>query len=338
MLTVDYDPIDENRCMAFLRYIRILPATPNEKPLKRKIRIGVWVVLGLDLTAAIVAITTYRGVTMCCGEPMMNMAGDFPWGKTIEVVTYIYVFLILLEVLPVVRDGFPFNLFNPVVGFVITFAVFFSDSVVQASVMWAIEALAITGECFIYKWKSQVYEERVKRLEKTENDIKKLRALKKKVKTQFESGRALQVSTHSLRGGGIILEDGSSSDDDLKNSFHDETDLSDDGMSMSAGTDISNIRETKLYRERRLLRESNALDRRHLRYHFIGVCLNLFLACLSLMLIVSIAKNKGLCIVDMEPPNVFKNNQLERCDQCVDVEGICQICEATTTQCYYPYG
>jgi hypothetical protein len=335
MLTVDYDNSEENRCMACLRYIRILPSTPNEKPLKRRIRIVTWTALFLDLLAAVVAITTYRGVTLCCGEPMMNMAGEFPWDKAIEVMTYIYIVLILMEVLPVVRDGFPFNLFNPLVGFVITFAVFFGDSIVEAAIMWTIEATTVACECYIYKLKSQAYHDRVSRLEKTERDIKKLRTLKKKVKGQFESGRALNVSTHSMKGGGFIIEDDDLSDGD-GNSFHDETD---DDEGMSQGTDISKIRETKLYRERRVLRESNALDRRHLRYHLIGVCVNVFLVCLSLLLIVTISKNKGLCIVDMEPPNVFKNDQLERCNKCVDVSGICEICDPDgSSQCYYPYG
>jgi len=326
VLSAEMDYREENRCIACLRYVRLLPPHPDEKPLKRRCRIATWTALILDLLAAVVAITTYGGVTLCCGEPMMNVAGEFPWDKVITVVTYIYIVLILLEVLPVVRDGFPFNLFNPIVGFLITFAVFFDDSVTEAAIMWSIEASAVFCEVYIYHCKSRLYQDRIKRLDKTEEQIKNLRTVKKRVKAQYESGRALNVSSHSL-----------GSLNDSMSSFHDESVML--GDDPSVGTDISKVRETRLYRERRILRESNALDRRELRYHFVGVCQNVFLVFVCLMVIIVIAKNKGLCIVDMKPPNVFTNNQLERCFSCANVDGVCEICNPDgTSQCYYPYG
>jgi hypothetical protein len=326
VLTLDMDYSDDNACVRLMRYIRLMPPHPNEKPLKKKIRITTWAALILDFLAAIVAITTYDGVTTCCGAPMMDMAGTFPWEKIITTVTYFYICLIVLEVLPVIRDGFPFNLFNPFVGFLITFAVFFDDSMVEAVIMWVIEAMAVTCEVYIFRLRSFAYQERLAREQKVENDIKTLRSVKKKVKQQYESGRQLNISLHSL--GSVSMDD---------DSFHDETGSTPDDM--TTGTDISKVRETKLYRERRMLRESNAKDRLHLRYHFIGVCVNCFLVGLSLLIICVIAKNKGLCIVDMEPPNVFKNDQLDRCFSCKGGSGVCEICNADgTSQCYYPYG
>jgi hypothetical protein len=219
---------------------------------------------------------------------------------------------------------------QPLIGMLITFAVFFGDSVLEAAFMWVIEAAAVICEVYVFRLRSIAYEERMKRLEKTDEEIKTLRETKKKVKQLYESGHILSTSHHSV---------GSVSEDD--DSFHDETG-SNDNMTTggkSTGTDISKVRENKLYRERRVLRESNANDRRHLRYHLIGVCLNCFLLGLSLLLICVISKNKGLCIVDMEPPNVFLNNQLERCFSCKGVEGTCEICHTDgTSQCYYPYG
>jgi hypothetical protein len=173
----------------------------------------------------------------------------------------------------------------------------------------------------------------VKRLEKTDDAIKNLRNTKKKIKQLYESGKNLNISNHSM---GSCSYDGESDD-----SFHDETGSKDDVTTggKSTGTDISKVRENKLYRERRVLRESNANDRRHLRYHLIGVCVNCFLVCLSLLIICVISKNKGLCIVDMEAPNVFQNNQLERCFDCQGVQGMCEVCrEDGTSHCYYPYG
>jgi hypothetical protein len=208
--------------------------------------------------------------------------------------------------------------------------VFFGDSVLEATLMWIIEAAAVFCEVYIFRLHSIAYQDRVKRLEKTDEEIKFLRATKKKVKQLYESGRILNTSFHST---------GSVSEDD--DSFHDETGSKDDMTTggKSTGTDISKVRENKLYRERRVLRQSNAIDRRHLRYHLIGACINCFLLGLSLLLICVISKNKGLCIEDMKAPNVFRNNQLERCFQCQGVEGTCEICHADgTSQCYYPYG
>jgi hypothetical protein len=219
------------------------------------------------------------------------------------------------------------------VGFLITFAVFFDDSVVQAAIMWVIETMAVSCEVYIFRLRSLAYKERVKRLEKTDDAIKNLRNTKKKIKQLYESGKNLNISNHSM---GSCSCDGESDD-----SFHDETGSKDDMTTggKSTGTDISKVRENKLYRERRVLRESNANDRRHLRYHLIGVCVNCFLVCLSLLIICVISKNKGLCIVDMEAPNVFQNNQLERCFDCQGVQGMCEVCrEDGTSHCYYPYG
>ena len=128
-------------------------------------------------------------------------------------------------------------------------------------------------------------------------------------------------------------DDGSLLDDD---SFHDET-VMDDGAATTV-TDISKVRELRLLRERRLLRQSQAVDRRHLRYHLIGVAVNIFLVCVSLMLICAIGRNGGLCFIDMTMPNVFKNDQLDRCYDCQGRSGTCEICDAEVIQCYYPYG
>lgn len=212
---------------------------------------------------------------------------------------------------------------------------FFDDSIVEAASMWVIEAMSVTCEVYIFRLRSVAYEERVKRLEKTEEEVANLRAMKKKIKKLYESGRALNISNHSVNSMGS-----GSFGNDSDESFNDETGSKDDMTTggKSTGTDISKVRENKLYRERRVLRESNANDRRHLRYYLIGVCVNCFLVGLSLLVICVISKNKGLCIVDMEAPNVFANNQLERCFECQGVVGTCEICTATTTQCYYPYG
>jgi hypothetical protein len=96
------------------RYIRILPPHPQERPERRKIRIVIWAALVLDFVAAVVSLTTYNGVSRCCGTDMFSLLfvnGD--WKKAIQIVTYIYMVLIFAEIIPVVRRGLPFNLLNP---------------------------------------------------------------------------------------------------------------------------------------------------------------------------------------------------------------------------------
>ena len=53
----------------------------------------------------------------------------------------LYLVLIFAEIIPVVRQGLPFNVLNPLLGFAITFAMFFDDSVAEALAMWIIEGM-----------------------------------------------------------------------------------------------------------------------------------------------------------------------------------------------------
>ena len=97
-----------------LRYIRILPPHPQERPERRWIRIYIWVALLLDFIAALVSLMQYNGVTTCCGEPMFSLLFlNINWTQLIRIVTYLYMVLIFAEVIPVVRGGMPFNLVNP---------------------------------------------------------------------------------------------------------------------------------------------------------------------------------------------------------------------------------
>jgi hypothetical protein len=105
---------DDPKWKKALRYIRILPPHPQERPERRWIRIYIWAALLLDFIAAVVSLTTYSGVTTCCGEPMFSLLFlNINWTQLIRIVTYIYIVLIFAEVIPVVRGGMPFNLVNP---------------------------------------------------------------------------------------------------------------------------------------------------------------------------------------------------------------------------------
>ena len=71
------------------------------------------------------------------------------------MTTYVYLVLIFAEIIPIFCKGISFHLVNPVIAFLITFAVFFNDSVLEAAFMWVIEAmLAITCEFLVYRFQA----------------------------------------------------------------------------------------------------------------------------------------------------------------------------------------
>jgi len=337
---------NENRFIRTLRYIRLIAPYPNEDPIKKKIRIVTWMAFFFDFLNSLVAIITYGGeTTKCCGASLMSaFGGTFDWDKTILIVTCMYMFMIFLEVVPVMRDAFPFNLLNPAVGFLITFAVFFSDSIKEAAIMWAVEAMAVGCEVVNYRLRVQRFNNRKARLKKTKKEIENLRKIKRKVKNQFISGGGKILARADSSK--VILDFNDSSSFAEDSSFFDDIETqynSGDAhtvASRTAITSVSNIgtaRETRLLRDRRQLIRSQAEDQNELRFHFIGMCINVFLVVFSLLMIVIIAKNGGMCLVDMRFGNIFKDDQLDKCDRCSNDEEVCERCDGVT-QCYYPYG
>jgi hypothetical protein len=326
VLTSDKEFDEEPKWKSLLRYLRILAPTPDEKPIKRTIRLVTWGSLFLDFLAALVSITTYKGVTYCCKEAVLSIAGDIEWNKAIRVTTYIYMIMIFAEILPVVRDGFPFNLVNPLVGFLITFAVFFDDRILEAVVMWVIEFSAVSCEVVVYRLKLRVHKQREARLNQCEKDLVLFRKKKRKLLTMVR-----EQSTF------IDPNDESSDGSFDEKSFHDESGEDEDTEDIDPSS-LTQVRQTRLLRERRLLRQTQSDDRRQLRYHLIGVALNVGFVTISLLLVIMIGRSGGLCIEDMTAPNVFKMDQLDTCFDCKGTEGVCEICrDDGTSHCYYPY-
>lgn len=147
----EWDDI-ENPCLRWmikpLVFLRCLPdARADATPVKNALRWLQWGAMLADIGAAIVAIVTFSGVTICCGAPILNQGGiDFPWGIIIRVMTYIYLVLILVEIYPVVKKGIPLNFINPFFGLVVAVAMFFDDSKTQALLMWGVETIAVLCE------------------------------------------------------------------------------------------------------------------------------------------------------------------------------------------------
>ena len=140
-----------------LVFVQCLPdARADSTPVKLALRWLQWASLIADVSAGVVAVITFSGVTYCCGDAILNFGGiDLPWRIMVRTLTYTYLVLILAEIYPVVKKGIPFNLVNPILGFIVTVAMFFDDSRKQALTMWGIETFAVLCEYGILLAKMQ---------------------------------------------------------------------------------------------------------------------------------------------------------------------------------------
>lgn len=298
---------DDAKWQRALRYVRILPPTPNETPVKLLTRIFLWCSLSLDIGICVVAITTFTTINTCCGQSIWNVGGTIDWNKTMKIVCIIYAVAIFLEVIPVVREGIPLNMINPIFGFMISFAVFFDNSRNEAITMWALEVCAVIFEFLVYRCRCIVYNANKSRIDEIEGKLDTTRKAKKSSNATIAMGGAPPKDSYD--GFGDI-------DDDVT---------------------TTNYYEMKLLRERRSLRTEVASERVNLRYHLVGVIFNAILIFVTLMVVIFIAKSGGLCISDYQTPNPFAQDQHALCPACRSVSGVCEICAETTAQCYYPY-
>ena len=132
------------RCLVF---VKLLPRDPADfGSLKCWVAWIQWLALLCDLAAAVVAVVTFNDVTYCCGRPILDFAANIQWKTATRFATYTYLALVVLEVYPVMRKGFPFNIVNPVLGFMIMFAMFWDDSKTAALIMWGVETAAVNGD------------------------------------------------------------------------------------------------------------------------------------------------------------------------------------------------
>lgn len=187
---------DDPKWKAALRYVRLLPPWKNETGAERKIRIFTWIAMTLDFIAAMVSLVQYSGSALCCEEPIFNVLVEIKWDVLFRCVTVMYMVLIFAEFVPVVRNGIPFNLVNPAVGFIITFGMFFDDSVSEAVAMWVIEVLAIFFDFLVYRVNARMFFETSFELKQVEEELK---ALKKNRRAERDQSRISSNSNHSGR-------------------------------------------------------------------------------------------------------------------------------------------
>jgi len=469
------DFVDVPKWKAALQYLRLLPPEKGEMQLQKKARICTWLSLSMDFIASMVAMIQYDGATLCCGEPIFNVIMRINWNALFRVVTVMYMCMILAEIVPVVRNGVPMNIVNPTVGILITFGMFFDDSIGEAVAMWVIEALAIFFEFLVYRCNATMYNNTNKDLEDVDQELESLNKRRKKMANDLMNGSSIHGSvlgsgsmhgsrhgsegswhggsrdgsrngmrkgsrpgsrhpTHSSRDGSRTnkirdLEMGgrhsppaprsgphrSYEDDDDSMSghsfggdddFYDELTpsghtlqtnsmtnsthspppqrptysrqksrnlnlpdhfgrfdnpkrttnrdaLGSSSHSYGASTTVTGVtgvtgtkfrlpgevKKNKLLRRRRILRERKTAEEKDLHYHFVGTILNIGLASLAMIIIVTIASTGGLCFKD-DRVSVFTFNQIGefgRCNQCFNRREECEVCEETQTQCYFPY-
>lgn len=353
---------------AALRYIYLLPPYKNEPKLKKKIRTFTWISMMLDFIAATVAVIQYKGSTSCCGEPIWNIIMDIDWDVLFRVVTYMYMCMILAEIVPVIKNGIPFNIVNPGIGLIITFGMFFDDSIAEAVAMWVIEAMAIFFEFMVYRVNARVFFETSFKLKQVDEEIEALKQKRKDFVEMLQEGGSMHGSMHGSRhrqGSRHSRSQGSYhahthySRDDVEmgrrssstKPYDDEDDDSLSGHSFGGDEDFCDeisrsgrsvkssnpppraipirrvsrtksrdalgssihshgantvftgttgvtggrirlpgeIKQNKLLRKRRILRENKKAESKELHYHFIGSVLNLSLAVIAMIFIITIA-------------------------------------------------
>lgn len=156
-----------------LRHFRILSPHPNEEKIKREVRLLIWSTLVLDVLVAVVSIATFGGtVTQCCDRAVMASIPGIDWNLFMNVISYIYLIGIFLEIHPVVREGpIPWNLLNPVFGFLISFAVFVDDSKGEAITIWIMEMGSVILEIVTYRRLRILHARKHERLDKLDDEV-----------------------------------------------------------------------------------------------------------------------------------------------------------------------
>jgi hypothetical protein len=254
-------------------------------PIKIWLRLLTWLTFICDATAAIVVLIQFDTVQQCCDRDIMNLGSiNLDWQDIIRYAVIFYLILILLEVYPVLRRGFPFNIINPMIGFTISLALFFDDGYTEALIMWCIETIAVLCEFAAYRVK-------IRQINMRTVEIKTIMPKTTKKKESFEDEDEYLKDLHKAR------------------------------------------------RRYYVLKQEQRMDKRLLQYLHVAVYMNIIMSSIILMLILVIARNGGLCIVDFDYPNPFASNQFERCNLCPDPEQLCEVCHAATEtyQCYIPY-
>mmetsp|Transcript_26472 Transcript_26472/g.64503 ORF Transcript_26472/g.64503 Transcript_26472/m.64503 type:complete len:477 (-) Transcript_26472:531-1961(-) len=288
----DNDNNDDNSCCGtgVLRYCRLLPPTAaaKEHPIKKKIRHLLWWTILLDLAVALTACLSFDDQQlMCCGEPIFTIPGVENLDQVIRIVLYVYLGVVVVQILPVVREGcIPWNLMNPIFGFCLGFVLFFvnDDAPMAALCIWILQIISVALEFVTYRHYLILHGESKKRLERA-------------------NAQLLVAQKQSPRRG---------------------------------------YQQSKRERVRRELQNRHVKSLYRLRKHLIGVSINILLVIATLLLIVYVAKQGGMCVKDSGTPSLFLFNNSDNDEmECTNSsEGkryaICDI-DSGESECYFPF-
>ena len=196
------------------RGLLLMERKGQDSPTKRWIKCFTVFTFLCNLSSGLVAVAQYEGVEKCCGTFIHNMGRvHLNWPVIVQVCIYGYLFLILLEIYPVMRRGFPFNIFNSIFGYCITFALFFDDSVQEAWIMWSLETLSVLSEFCQYKIK-------IRQVNKRAIEIKKLRPKTTKKKETFEDEDDYLKDLHKARRRYYVIKQEQRNDQKLLRFMH----------------------------------------------------------------------------------------------------------------------
>ncbi|CAJ1945217.1 unnamed protein product [Cylindrotheca closterium] len=183
--TLDHDDDDASPlCVTrVLRYCRLLPPSPRlkEGPIHKNIRFLLWWTILLDWIVALIACLSFTQWMTCCGEPILDMPGmmnnnnnnNNNNNEIMQIFLYSYVGIVLVQIIPVVREGscIPWNLMNPIVGFVVGFVLFFNDKPMTALIIWILQISSVALQFVTYRHYSILHRESKRRLERAKAQL-----------------------------------------------------------------------------------------------------------------------------------------------------------------------
>jgi hypothetical protein len=158
---------------------------------------------------------------------------EINWDILFRVVTAMYLVLVIAEIIPVVKNGVPFNIVNPTIGFIITVGMFFDDSIGEAVAMWVIEALAIFFEFLVYRVNVRIYRETNEKLIQIDESLENVKKSRRMIlETSRHNSRhySSQHSTDDMEMNGRKSRLGG---DKIQHQYDEKYDDSDDDDSLS---------------------------------------------------------------------------------------------------------
>lgn len=234
----------------------------------------------LDLAVALIAVFSYEHLLMCCGEPILGVPGINDVHQAIQIVLYMYLGVVVVQVLPVVREGcIPWNLMNPIFGLVLGFVLFLNDAPMAALCIWILLIISVALEFVAYRHYSILHRESKQRLDR---------------------------ANHNAQGVAKVPK---------RDYYH----------------------QTKQERIRRELQNRHTKSLYRLRKHAIGVFINTLMAIATLMLIIYVAKQGGMCVKDGGTPSLFLFNDQMECNSSEGNRYATCDSDLGESECYFPF-